>query len=281
MDDDAGGFEGQIAAFAPRQELAGLRGQLGKLQEQLDSAVDNEEYVVAAMLRDDLAELKSKDPAAMSAVLRKEMTRHVEHERYTDAATCRDQLMVLRRFLPQYQLAGLWKGNYPNHGDELVRLHYAGDTLFATKVTGDEHVPAGEVTFRADLATPFDASERTLNGNRAGGGDEAVGVRVEVLSISSSGGHEPREVEQFAGEGRIAARGFRHPHYVPGQLFLMDDDVIGFLWLPIGTFVVFSRVPEDEEPDAAAAAASAAALGLSSASTTNDDDWPDGFGTVL
>ena len=110
MDDDAGGFEGQIAAFAPRQELAGLRGQLGKLQEQLDSAVDNEEYVVAAMLRDDLAELKSKDPAAMSAVLRKEMTRHVEHERYTDAATCRDQLMVLRRFLPQYQLAGLWKG---------------------------------------------------------------------------------------------------------------------------------------------------------------------------
>ena len=35
---------------------------------------------------------------------------------------CRDRLLVLRRFLPQYSLAGLWKGNYPNHGDELVRL---------------------------------------------------------------------------------------------------------------------------------------------------------------
>ena len=54
---------------------------------------------------------------------------------------------------------------------------------------------------------------------------DAVGVRVEVLSLSSDGAQEPREVEQFAGEGRIAARGFRHPHYVPGQLFLMDDDV--------------------------------------------------------
>ena len=30
----------------------------------------------------------------------------------------------------------------------------------------------------------------------------------------------------------------------------MDDDVVGFLWLAIGTFVVFSRVPEpDEQPN--------------------------------
>ena len=75
-------------------------------------------------------------------------------------------------------------------------------------------------------------------------------MRVEVLALSPDGSQEPREVEQFRGEGRVAARGFRHPHFVPGQLFLMDDDVVGFLWLPIGTFVVFSRVPEEEEPDA-------------------------------
>ena len=67
-------------------------------------------------------------------------------------------------------------------------------------------------------------------------------MRVEVLALSPDGKQEPREVEQFRGEGRVAARGFRHPHFVPGQLFLMDDDVVGFLWLPIGTFVVFSRV---------------------------------------
>ena len=112
---------------------------------------------------------------------------------------------------------------------------------------------------------PFDATEQgaAVRGGR-GGGDDAGGVRVEVLSISSSGGPEPREVEQFRGEGRIAARGFRHSHYVPGHLFLMDDDVIGFLWLPIGTFVVFSRVPEDGEREAEHSAAAAATLGLSS-----------------
>ena len=42
----------------------------------------------------------------------------------------------------------------------------------------------------------------------------------------------------------MAARGFRQPHYVPGQLFLMDNDVIGFLWLQLGTFVVFNRVQD-------------------------------------
>jgi len=258
---DDGHFEGQIAAFAPREDLPGVRGQLSKLQNQLDNAVASEEYVIAAMLRDDLKELKSKDPAVMAASLREQLTRHVSKERYTEAAQCRDQLMILRRFLPQYQLAGLWKGNYPNHGEEQVRLHYDGDTLFATKVTGDEHVPAGEVTFRADLATPFDDSTQMSAGGSAGTDDNG-NVRVEVLSISSSGSHEPREVEQFRGEGRIAARGFRHPHYVPGQLFLMDDDVIGFLWLPIGTFVVFSRVPEEEEFSTEHSATTAKELGL-------------------
>ena len=105
-------------------------------------------------------------------------------------------------------------------------------------------------------------------------------MRVEVLSLADDGSHEPRDVEQFCGEGRIAARGFRHPHYVPGQLFLMDDDVVGFLWLAIGTFVVFSRVPEKAEPDASTAAANAASLGQFVASTADDDDWPESLDVV-
>ena len=33
----------------------------------------------------------------------------------------------------------------------------------------------------------------------------------------------------------------------------MDDDVLGFLWLPIGTFVVFARQQEEEEKTLASA----------------------------
>jgi len=152
-------FEGQIAQFAPKRMLPMVRVQRRDIQEQLDNAVANEDYVLAAQLRDDLAELRQKDPAVMAMAMREQLERDVEREDYKAAALCRDRLLVLRRFLPQYQLAGLWKGNYPNHGDELVRLQYQGDTLIATKVTGDEHVPAGEVTFRAELTQPSDGGD--------------------------------------------------------------------------------------------------------------------------
>ena len=40
---DESSFEGAIASFAPRQDLPSVRGQLAKLQEQLNNAVEEEE----------------------------------------------------------------------------------------------------------------------------------------------------------------------------------------------------------------------------------------------
>jgi len=243
-EDAAQSFEQRVKKFAPSEDLGEVRQQIAMARQSLENAVDGEDYVAAAMHRDDLRELIAKDPAEAAADVRKQLQEAVRRERYGEAAQWKDNLRVLRRFLPQYQLAGLWKGNYPNHGEELIRVRYVGDTMYATKVTGDEHVPAGEITFQAELATPFVETETQYS---SGDGDELVGVRVEVVSLSSDGAPQQREVERYHGEGRIAARGFQHAHFVPGQLFLMDTDVLGFLWLPLGTLVVFNRVPEEEE----------------------------------
>jgi hypothetical protein len=48
---------------------------------------------------------------------------------------------------------GEWIGFYPGHFDEVVRIQQEGDRLVAVKVTGDDFVPAGAVTWRADLRT--------------------------------------------------------------------------------------------------------------------------------
>lgn len=50
-------------------------------------------------------------------------------------------------------LAGEWIGRYPGHFDETVLLTQTGPEVQAIKITGDEHVPAGEMTWRADLRT--------------------------------------------------------------------------------------------------------------------------------
>jgi hypothetical protein len=51
------------------------------------------------------------------------------------------------------RLAGEWIGHYPGHFDEVVRITQRGDHLEAVKITGDEYVPAGEITWRASLST--------------------------------------------------------------------------------------------------------------------------------
>ena len=76
-------------------------------------------------------------------------------------------------------LTGEWIGRYPGHFDETVAITQEGVNLLATKVTGDEHVPAGEITWRADLRTLLgegQVAEREFHRPRF------VPGRLEVLS---------------------------------------------------------------------------------------------------
>ena len=52
-------------------------------------------------------------------------------------------------------LSGEWVGHYTGHYDEVVRIVQRGDTAEAVKVTGDDFVPADEITWRANVHTGF------------------------------------------------------------------------------------------------------------------------------
>ena len=156
----------------------------------------------------------------------------------------------------------MWKGNTPT-GDELVRLHYDGDCT--RRIEEDAHVPAAGDVRRPDV--PYDEAQASAVGR--GGGRARRG---DALAADDS--HQRREVDRFKGEGRIAARGFQHAHFVPGQLFLLDADVIGFLWQPLGTFVVFSRETDHDGISSSTGdiAAVAAVTGEDASATAESDD---------
>lgn len=50
-------------------------------------------------------------------------------------------------------LGGEWIGNYRQNFEEVVRIDQSGEDLVAVKITGDEYVPAEEVTWRANIST--------------------------------------------------------------------------------------------------------------------------------
>lgn len=75
-------------------------------------------------------------------------------QRTAETPYWRPKLCALRFSVTEViDLNGEWIGHYPGHFDEVVRIVQDGDWVEAVKITGDDYVPAGAVTWRANLRT--------------------------------------------------------------------------------------------------------------------------------
>eukprot|EP00978_Attheya_sp_CCMP212_P030936 scaffold115417_cov33-Attheya_sp.AAC.1 len=144
----------------------------------------------------------------------------------------------------------------------MINVTYVGDTLFATKVSGDKNVPRGEVSFRADLS-PKEWTGTSDDSSLSSGGDDAAYYKplLQPIELSKEAAQKwgVQSLTRFPGQGQVASEGFKNNRFLDGQLVLMDhhphhqhrhhhattngenEDCFSFVWVPTKHHVFFGR----------------------------------------
>lgn len=214
--------------FELRQKISDLRVRLLDARENL--AEEGQQRRINELERQ-LFSLNTKDPEFMYAMSLELMENAQQAGDLETAEKYRTQAKEARQVIPQLNMHGLWVGKYGEHGYEMVNITYSGDTLIATKVTGDQNVPKGETTFTVDLS-PNSYSTR--------GSPTSMSLEPIELNARAARQWGKKFLPRFPGKGQVAAEGFTNAKWLEGQL-IMVGRFFSFAWVPIGHQVFFGR----------------------------------------
>ena len=197
----------------------------------LDDGKDESEKVI---LQNKIRMLEQKDPDYMYAALMDQSKIERSKEKLEEL----NQLAIrYRKCLPHFHLDGVWVGKY---GDEsgiekydFVEVKYEGDTLIATKKSGEQrNIPVGEVSFYADLSPSCVSSELS---------SECL-LTFELPPEIATNWHGLR-LARFPGWGQIADEEYKNPEWVRGELVMVDKSNFVFIWEPIQYHIFFTKPP--------------------------------------
>jgi Cyclin D1 binding domain len=120
-------------------------------------------------------------------------------------------------------------------GPQLVNVTYAGDTLVATKVTGDDTVPRGEVSFTSNLSPP--PLNYTYESEAATQYTKSSPPVSEEHSVLQSKFGE----SIFPGQGQLSKKNFKDAKFISGVFIVYDSHRFSFSWVPTKHHVFFVR----------------------------------------
>jgi hypothetical protein len=117
----------------------------------------------------------------------------------------------------------------------MINVTYSGDVMTAFKVTGDQNVPRGEITFQVDLS-PL-SPPRT----RSNGMDEIMPLKPITLTTKAATKWGTRYLPRHRGMGQVAEEGFENNQWMDGQLIIIGEEYFSFAWVPIEHQIFFGR----------------------------------------
>ena len=208
--------------FAERDELHRLRQEVLGMRQSLNEARTVGDTKRVKKLTRAILAAQQRDAEFMYQVALERAEASTRAGMSAEAETYRFEAESARAALPQFQLEGLWVGRYGDNF-QMVNVTYTGDLLTAHKVTGDNHVPKGEITFQVDLSP---SSKEHL---------DPIELGSDAMAQWGS-----KYLQRYAGQGQVAANGFVNRKWLDGQLILVNQ-YFSFAWLPTGHQVFFGR----------------------------------------
>lgn len=203
-----------------------------------------------AHTREQLRALEQRDPELVYG-LEKAAFERANREGGHDsraASIHRAKALAARSCLPHFNLEGLWVGKYGANGYELINVTYVGDTLVATKLTGDRNVPRGEITFQVDL-NPLRPSVPHTKGSGSATPSAALpslrGLQPQLQPIQLTDKAAEKwgttQLARYPGLGQVAEDGFQNHQWMDGQLIVIGSEYFSFAWVPIEHQIFFGR----------------------------------------
>ena len=125
----------------------------------------------------------------------------------------------------------------------MINVTYSGDTLIAYKVTGDQNIPRGEITFTADLS-PVDNNNghHIMPGHRNHNLPGPSKLDPILLSESSAKKWGTKRLPRYPGQGHAAEPGFVNNQFMEGQLVVIGEgNYFSFAWVPLEHQIFFGR----------------------------------------
>ncbi|GFR50053.1 hypothetical protein Agub_g12080, partial [Astrephomene gubernaculifera] len=171
------------------------------------------------------------------------------------AAAASAPMQVPPQPLPVHPLEGVWRGTYGAHGIEVLHVRRSGPAVLeGRKLTGDDNVPAGALSFRIFLDRPPPPASplAALRGKPfrlppdytsrvqlepADAAAAAGGAAGSGGSGGGGGGSGPAlpaapvvVLELLPAEGQVASGGFRHPSWIAAEVAVLGAHTFGLAW---------------------------------------------------
>jgi Cyclin D1 binding domain len=209
-----------------------LRSEMEKLSHRLIDAIEEGHDHIQESTRRKLRDAESRDPELSYMLAVAEFELAEKQGRFEDAVEHKARAAAARSCLPQFNLDGLWVGKYGSKYD-LINITYVGDTLIAEKVTGENNVPKGAITFQVDLH-PL---RQQMTSKEV--------LQPIMLTEKAAQKWGTRKLPRYAGLGQVAEAKFKNNQWMDGQLIIIGDEYFSFAWLPIEQQIFFGRPSPD------------------------------------